>query len=722
MDTYLLGTCTGSVTVNATADAFADLDIKLSLLDAAGQLVASADVPSGQTSESVASNMSASVTQSLASGTYYASVDGVGNGPWSTGYDDYGSLGAYTLGATGCNGVAPTGTPSAPTSTTAAAHASDPTVTVTWAAPASAGSSAVTGYILTRSGSDTPVQVGPTTTSNVWTGLESGTAYSFTVTALNAQGPGPSVTATATTVSAAPSVPQNVTGSWDSLGQRALFGWSAPVSSGGTAVSSYSIFVDGVHTYNVVAAGTYIIPMTPGTHVMGVAAVNSLGRGPVAQTSIVMPARPANDAFAQRTTLAGVSGTDRRQQPRVVRRVRRARTDGHPRQPRRCLALVLLDGGGGRAGHPEHHLSVSPTATPRSTSTPAPRSPGSHGSSATTSRVAPPTSPPCRSPPPPARPTRSRVNGYRTFATGVGAFSLSWAGTAPPPAAVTTTTLAPVVTGRSATLTATVTAPAGTPAGNVEFRDNGVLVGTQAVASGSRLASSLSDLVKGDHPYRATFVPTDSALFTTSQSSIVTSTIVATHDHDHPDGHRRREHRQPRFRRHSLGRYRDGHRPVQGGRHLRGQRIVSGGNASLALTGVTPATTPTPRPSCPSDTQRYDGSTSPSKTATVTAPPVAKVTTTGLTATPTGRSVSLTASVTATSGTPEGTVQFRDGSTRRRHRDPRHRYCLDDGERPPPRHAPLHGGVRPHRPVGVRPVPVERPASGHRRNTDQPRP
>ena len=122
VDTYLLGTCTGSVTVNATADAFANLDIKLSILDAAGQLVASADLPSGQTSESVASNMSASVTQSLASGTYYASVDGVGNGPWSTGYDDYGSLGAYTLGATGCNGAAPTGTPSAPTSTAATPH------------------------------------------------------------------------------------------------------------------------------------------------------------------------------------------------------------------------------------------------------------------------------------------------------------------------------------------------------------------------------------------------------------------------------------------------------------------------------------------------------------------------------------------------------------------------------------------------------------------------
>ena len=254
------------------------------------------------------------------------------------------------------------------------------------------------------------------------------------------------------------------------------------------------------------------------------------------------------------------------------------------------------------------------------------------------------------------------VNGYRTFATGVGAFSLSWAGTAPPPAAVTTTTLASVVTGRSATLTATVTAPAGTPAGNVEFRDNGVLVGTQAVASGAA-SVVLSDLVKGDHPYRATFVPTDSALFTTSQSSIVTSTIVAstTTTSLTATGGVNTVNLASTVTP-SAGtatgtvQFKEGATSV-------GSASVSGGNASLALAGVTPGDHTYTATFVPSDTQRYDGSTSPSKTATVTAPPVAKVTTTGLTATPTGRSVSLTASVTATSGTPVGTVQFRDGST-----------------------------------------------------------
>ena len=109
VDTFLLGTCAGQVTVSASAfDSSANLDIQLTILDSAGQFVASADPASEQVSPSVASGMSASLTRTLASGTYYASIDGAGNGAWSTGYDDYGSLGAYTLSSAGCDGPAPT--------------------------------------------------------------------------------------------------------------------------------------------------------------------------------------------------------------------------------------------------------------------------------------------------------------------------------------------------------------------------------------------------------------------------------------------------------------------------------------------------------------------------------------------------------------------------------------------------------------------------------------
>ena len=104
VDTYLLGTCSGTVSVAASPlPSQANLDLQLTLLDGLGQVVATDDPASAQTTSSTASGMRASLTRTLSSGTYYAQVDGVGNGPWSTGYDDYGSLGAYSLAATGCD-------------------------------------------------------------------------------------------------------------------------------------------------------------------------------------------------------------------------------------------------------------------------------------------------------------------------------------------------------------------------------------------------------------------------------------------------------------------------------------------------------------------------------------------------------------------------------------------------------------------------------------------
>lgn len=104
VDTFLLGSCSGSVTVAANPLASqANLDLQLTLLDGLGQVVATDDPASAQITTSTASGMGASLTLTLTPGTYYAQVDGVGNGPWSTGYDDYGSLGEYALAATGCN-------------------------------------------------------------------------------------------------------------------------------------------------------------------------------------------------------------------------------------------------------------------------------------------------------------------------------------------------------------------------------------------------------------------------------------------------------------------------------------------------------------------------------------------------------------------------------------------------------------------------------------------
>ena len=78
--------------------------------------------------------------------------------------------------------------PGAPTSVSA--RAGNNSATITWVAPAFDGGTPITGYLVTASNGST-FTVGNTTTDTV-TGLANGTAYSFTVAAINAVGTGPS--------------------------------------------------------------------------------------------------------------------------------------------------------------------------------------------------------------------------------------------------------------------------------------------------------------------------------------------------------------------------------------------------------------------------------------------------------------------------------------------------------------------------------------------------
>jgi len=90
---------TTTITVTATPAAVSpDLDIGLTLRNSKSKTIASADPPSATISDDVASGMDASITITLAAGTYIARVAGVGAGdPLTTGYSDYGSVGAYTI-------------------------------------------------------------------------------------------------------------------------------------------------------------------------------------------------------------------------------------------------------------------------------------------------------------------------------------------------------------------------------------------------------------------------------------------------------------------------------------------------------------------------------------------------------------------------------------------------------------------------------------------------
>jgi hypothetical protein len=91
-DMFVFTTGAGSVTFSVTpASCGPNLDIALLLLDAAGEVVASA---------SPAEELGAQLNLSLTEGTYHLAVFGIGTGDPANGYSEYGSLGQYAISGT----------------------------------------------------------------------------------------------------------------------------------------------------------------------------------------------------------------------------------------------------------------------------------------------------------------------------------------------------------------------------------------------------------------------------------------------------------------------------------------------------------------------------------------------------------------------------------------------------------------------------------------------
>lgn len=140
-----------------------------------------------------------------------------------------------------------TGLGTVPTSPTAlVATPGDGQVFLSWNAPTSDGGNSIVGYQIYQgatSGSLTLLATIGTNTTFVSNGLANGVTHYYRITATNIAGESPRSAEASATPGAAPSAPQSLVATpWN--GAVAL-AWSAPASSGGSAVTSYNVYVDG---------------------------------------------------------------------------------------------------------------------------------------------------------------------------------------------------------------------------------------------------------------------------------------------------------------------------------------------------------------------------------------------------------------------------------------------------------------------------------------------
>jgi hypothetical protein len=184
--------------------------------------------------------------------------------------------------------VTPVTVPGTPTGVSA--FAGNASATVTWTAPVSNGGSVITGYTITPS-VGAAVTVGNVLTAN-FTGLANGTPLTFTVIATNSAGNSlPSTASSSVTPAAVPGAPTGVSAVAGNA--SATVTWSAPASSGGSAITGYTITPSvgtAVTVGNVLTANfTGLANGTPVTFT--VIATNSAGNSlPSTASSSVTPA------------------------------------------------------------------------------------------------------------------------------------------------------------------------------------------------------------------------------------------------------------------------------------------------------------------------------------------------------------------------------------------------------------------------------------------------
>ena len=267
----------------------------------------------------------------LTAGTTRHAINTNGTGTASTRHRHHG----LTAGTTAAPAPPPTSTapppapvPGAPTGLTATASGTT-AIDLSWSAPASTGGSAITGYKIESSSdggsswSDLVANTSNTTTTYAHTGLTAGTTRHYRVSAINANGTGTASNVdSATTGTTVPGAPTGLTAT--ASGTTAIdLSWSAPASTGGSAITGYKIesSSDGGSSWSDLVANTSNTTttyahtgLTAGTtRHYRVSAINANGAGTAsnvdsATTGTTVPGAPTGlTATASGTTAINLS-------------------------------------------------------------------------------------------------------------------------------------------------------------------------------------------------------------------------------------------------------------------------------------------------------------------------------------------------------------------------------------------------------------------------------
>ncbi|WP_414663018.1 PKD domain-containing protein [Horticoccus sp. 23ND18S-11] len=300
VDVFRFDTGAGAIALNiASPSVETDLHLKAELLNASGQVILAND----------ASSFNASFSPTLAAGTYYLRLSGIGYGdPLVSGYSDYGSVGNYIITGTlvGLSGL------QAPVARVTASVTSGTTpLTVAFSGQGSSdGDGTIVSYSWDFGNGSTSTAMNPACTY-----MTAGT-FIAVLTVTDNDGMANSASVAITASAPANQLPVAVASASTTSGLAPLpvnFSSSGSSDPDGTIASYLWAFGDGTTSTAASPAKTY---STPGTYTVKLTVTDNAGATGSATTSVTVSSDPNSDidvnqhTIARTTSNSGVSALD----------------------------------------------------------------------------------------------------------------------------------------------------------------------------------------------------------------------------------------------------------------------------------------------------------------------------------------------------------------------------------------------------------------------------